>query len=107
MSVRMSLGEAYFIQEFLDGVQADQRRGRPARPKPKAAPRTRDVRLRFLATRIHALGPRPLYELMRELCDGHDLIDALERYARLDPGVVRALGGDAFTLGVFDGGRTC
>lgn len=53
------------------------------------------ARLRFLVARIHALGPRPLAELFTELADGADLVLRLERYARLDPAVVAALGGSA------------
>jgi len=50
-------------------------------------------RLRHLAARIHALGPRPLFELFSELAAGADLVPRLERYAVLDPQVVRFLGG--------------
>jgi hypothetical protein len=42
-------------------------------------------RLRWLAGQIHPLGPRPLFELFRELDAGADLQSALERYARLAP----------------------
>ncbi len=53
-------------------------------------------RLRFLAARIHSLGPRPLYELLRELADGGDLEMILERYAQLAPlaGFIAQLDGD-------------
>ena len=49
-----------------------------------------------LAKRLHDLGPRPLYEFLREVASGSDPIDRLEIYARLDPAIVRALGGDQF-----------
>jgi hypothetical protein len=54
------------------------------------------VRLRFLASKIHRLGPRPLFEFLRELAAGADLIDTLERYARLAPlaGFIEDLNGD-------------
>jgi hypothetical protein len=42
-------------------------------------------RLRYLAERIHPLGPRPLFELFRELARGAPLAPSLERYARLHP----------------------
>jgi hypothetical protein len=42
-----------------------------------------DDRLRYLAAHIHALGPRPLFELLRELAHGAPLGRSLERYARL------------------------
>jgi hypothetical protein len=53
-------------------------------------------RLQYMANRIHKLGPRPLYELLRELAQGADLAAALERYARLEPltGFIVHLNGD-------------
>jgi hypothetical protein len=44
---------------------------------------TPPVRLRHLAKNIHLLGEQPLFELFRELEQGEDLYDALERYAAL------------------------
>jgi hypothetical protein len=44
-----------------------------------------DSRLQRLAAQIHTLGPRPLYELLRELNAGAELGPTLERYARLAP----------------------
>jgi hypothetical protein len=38
-----------------------------------------DARLLRLTARVHALGPRPLYELIREVLDGADLCARLER----------------------------
>jgi hypothetical protein len=54
------------------------------------------ARLQYLANTIHKLGPRPLYQLLRELADGADLATALERYARLGPlaGFISCFGGD-------------
>lgn len=43
------------------------------------------ARLQYLASRIYKLGPRPLFELLRELASGADLSSALERYARHEP----------------------
>jgi hypothetical protein len=51
-------------------------------------------RLRYLAGAVHSLGPRPLFELFRELVAGRDLMQRLERYAQLDADFIRALGGD-------------
>jgi hypothetical protein len=51
-------------------------------------------RLRHLAERLHALGPRPLFEFLVEVAAGADLVDRLERYADLDPDVVHRLGAD-------------
>ena len=42
-------------------------------------------RLRHLAREIHALGPRPLFELFVELEAGADLAERLERYADCRP----------------------
>jgi len=44
-----------------------------------------EARLRFLAVRIHGLGPYPLYHLLRELVGGADPWPRLEAYARLAP----------------------
>jgi hypothetical protein len=54
------------------------------------------ARLRQLAERIHALGPRPLFELLAELEDGAELQPTLEAYARLErlAGFIRDHGGD-------------
>lgn len=60
-----------------------------------------DVRLQYLAARLHALGPRSTYELFRELAAGADLFIRLEVYARLDPEIVRALGGDVLPINCF------
>jgi hypothetical protein len=50
------------------------------------------ARLQHLAAKVHALGPRPLFEILRELEDGADLMARLERYAMLSPDIVAALG---------------
>ena len=54
------------------------------------------ARLQYLANRIHKLGPRPLYQLLRELASGADLSSALERYARIEllAGFIAQLNGD-------------
>jgi hypothetical protein len=53
-------------------------------------------RLRHLTGKIHKLGPRPLFELLRELALGADLMFVLERYARIAPlaGFITQLNGD-------------
>jgi hypothetical protein len=43
------------------------------------------ARLQYLANRIHKLGPRPVFELLRELAYGADLMFVLERCARIEP----------------------
>src|SRR5437762_1548793 len=51
-----------------------------------------------LVERVHRLGARALFEFVNELDQSHglgsDLDQRLERYARLDPAVLPALGGD-------------
>jgi hypothetical protein len=68
---------------------------------------TQDLRLRHLAQRLHALGERPLYEFLREVAAGADLIARLECYAKLDPDIVASLGGDRFAglFAIAGGGR--
>jgi hypothetical protein len=65
------------------------------------------ARLRHLARRLHALGERPLYELMRELVAGADPVARLEVYCRIDPVILAALGGDVLPamMTAIDGGR--
>ena len=68
--------------------------------------RVPDARLRYLAGRIHALGERPLFELLRELDGGADLHPTLEAYARLPAEFIAAHGGDRLIpLRAVDGGQ--
>ena len=50
--------------------------------------------------RVHALGPRPLAELLSEIAAATGepglIADRLQAYAQLDPETVRAVGGDRF-----------
>jgi hypothetical protein len=52
---------------------------------PPPAARLSTERLRYLAGCVHSLGPRALYELLRELEAGADLHERLERYCQLRP----------------------
>jgi hypothetical protein len=58
------------------------------------------LRRQHLAQQVHRLGARVLFELLAELGRHHGIEDdigrRLERYAELDPEVLRALGGDRF-----------
>jgi hypothetical protein len=49
-----------------------------------------------LAAELYRLGERPLYEFLREIADGGDLWQCLERYAALAPlaGFIAAHDGD-------------
>ena len=66
---------------------------------PKAQPLA-GPRYEHLCRQVHALGVRPLGEMLIEIAAATgqpDLIaDRLQAYARLDPEIVRALGGDKF-----------
>ncbi len=62
-------------------------------PPPPRAP-VPPARLQRLASLIHELGPRPLYELFCELVAGRDPLPRIEAYAELDGDIVAALGGD-------------
>ena len=60
-----------------------------------------NVRLPVLAKHLHDLGPRPVAECLLEIAGNDDgarvtLLAVLERYAKLDPVTVRAVGGDVF-----------
>ena len=68
--------------------------------------RLRDVRYRLLVGRLHALGERPTAELLLEVIGGDerlrdDVFALLERYTRLTPEEVRAVGADIFPPAVF------
>ena len=58
------------------------------------AERPHPARLRHLAQRLHSLGPRPIFELLKEIANGGDLWRRLECSAELDPEIVGALGAD-------------
>ncbi len=64
-------------------------------PGPAPVPRER---LRFLAGRIHRLGPRPLFELLNELAAGADVVERLERYAALPADFIREHGGSELPI---------
>jgi hypothetical protein len=78
----------------------------------RAAPSDRqraDLRLRHLTRAVYPLGPRPLYEMFREIQAGKDLVDALERYAEIAryASFIRDMGGDRLDqeIRVVGGGR--
>jgi hypothetical protein len=56
----------------------------------------RRLRLQFLAGRLHALGPKPLFNFLDEIERGADLQSHLERYAALPADFIRPYGGDQF-----------
>jgi hypothetical protein len=60
----------------------------------------RQQRRQHWVEKIHALGPRPVYEVVAEIerrgLRGVDLDRCLERFASLDLDLLRALGGHRF-----------
>jgi hypothetical protein len=47
-------------------------------------------------SKLHALGPYPLYHFIDEIERGADVRDRLEVYARLPAGFIKAYRGDVF-----------
>ncbi len=54
--------------------------------------------LQHLACHLAQLGERAVYEFILELATtfGADVTDRLEAYGRIDPSILRAIGGDRF-----------
>ena len=82
---------AAFLGEGVDAEQAHR----------SMDERLLKVRYQMLVTGLHALGPRPTGELLLEVIGGDerlrdDVFALLERYTRLTPEEVRAVGGDVF-----------
>ena len=73
----------------------------PGQPPMGYGPATAEITFRRLVGHLHALGPRPVAELLTELV-GHDeqarsdVLHLLEKYAGLNPALVHALGGSGF-----------
>ena len=79
-------------------VQANDRQAVPVGPMVDSI--VADLAFQRDIERLHRLGPRPQYELLREIeqrfgC-GNFIRDRVKRYAELDPGLVQVLGGDRF-----------
>ncbi len=59
-----------------------------------------EPRLERMIEHVHALGPRPLAEMLAEIARSTGqpdlVVDLVEKYARLDPEIVHALGADRF-----------
>ena len=55
-----------------------------------------DLRRQRRAKHLHGLGPRPVLEALVEVEAGAELDRVLADFARLDPKMVRQLGGDQF-----------
>jgi hypothetical protein len=63
----------------------------PAPPPRRTVP---DARLRRLALHLFTLGPRSVFECLKAIISGAPVVATLEAYARLDPSIVKYLGGD-------------
>jgi hypothetical protein len=76
------------------------RRAQPRQEKPVDIA---DLRFRRQVDRLHRLGPRVLYEFLAELGSDRlirtELELRVERYAALDPEILRATGGDSLPPG--------
>jgi hypothetical protein len=59
-------------------------------------PPNRRLRRQRLVEHLHRLGPAPLGHFLREVENGASISDHLERYAKIDPAFVHALGGDRY-----------
>jgi hypothetical protein len=95
------LGES----SFLDRI--DVRDLKPNRPAAQAQSSARQrLRRQRLVERLHRLGPAPLGHFLTEIEAGAIIAEHLERYAEIDPGFVRELGGHDFVpfLHAVDGG---
>ena len=67
----------------------------PAQEKKRGESHAR-LRRQRLVENLHRLSPAPLGYFLREVEAGASIPDHLERYARIDPEFVRALGGADF-----------
>ena len=84
----------------------DQRRQETAQRRHSEDPRSFKARLPALVGHLHALGIRPVAELLIEHVGDDEqardtLLLLLEKYGRLNPAVVEAVGGDRFPPAVF------
>ena len=57
-----------------------------------------EVSVTSVAEHLHRLGPRPTYELLREIAASAAVVERLERYAALTSKVVRAVGAEEMPL---------
>ena len=74
-----------------------------AQPPRAPGPAGAAVKFQRLVDHLHALGPRPVGELLTELVGRDeqarsDVLHLLEKYGGLDPEMVRTLGGNVFPV---------
>ena len=87
--------------QFLTDFQRKHKSNGATPPSRCHEPAPLETRFSSLFKRVHELGPRPTGELLLEMIGKDaglqaDALLLLERYAALDPAMVRALGGDDF-----------
>jgi len=70
-----------------------------------SAPDIKNARLRFLACRLPALGPAPIYHFLTDIESGKPLLATLEEYAALPADFIKAYGGDEFAAPFAIGSR--
>ena len=64
--------------------------------KDDEAPAKPTARAQYLCERLHAAGPRPTYEALKEVASGKDLETVLEDYARIPTSFYRLTGASSF-----------
>jgi hypothetical protein len=73
--------------------EADNPQNKPSNHHLQAANK---LRLQYLVTRLHDLGPKPLFHFLDEVERGADPRSHLERYAALPADFIKAHAGDRF-----------
>jgi hypothetical protein len=66
---------------------------------------TPKARLRYLARRLHSLGPKPLFHFLDEVERGANLRAHLEKYAELPADFIKTNRGDEFATPFVIGSR--
>ena len=99
------------VVSFPTALPPEQRRQETARCRDSEDARLFKARLPGLVGHLHALGVRPVAELLIEHVGTdekaqNDLLLLLEKYRRLNPAVVEAMGGHSFPPAVFAVGTT-
>ena len=99
------------VVSFPTAMPPEQRRQDTARRRHCEGPGTFKARLPGLVAHLHGLGVRPTTEFLLELIGPDEDVQInglllLERYGRLDRGVVEAVGGNTFPPVVFSVGST-
>ena len=86
---------------LLQNPRSESKGNGTAPPSRHHDPATNAIKFQRLVGHLHTLGPRPVAELLTELCGTDeqarsDVLHLLEKYGGLDPELVHALGGSVF-----------